>query len=183
MKSRAGRVSCARCSRLFSREFSSANFSRRGAFYEGWKGIARTTHAAKVMPVGATRSTSKGHSQCKTGPIWVHIAEAYFSAMALFSARRPSQVSSTSEALFFSATHLPGWWGWSGRIRANKLQFDALLFHKWRLALQILVSQYITIKKRELNLGADDNVRQVAILTTNRNWGKHACVCVCNLVP
>ena len=54
----------------------------------------KVLHSARQCKSVST--SKKGHSQCKTGPIWVHSgllqAEAFFSAVPLFTAKRPSHL-------------------------------------------------------------------------------------------
>ena len=160
MKSRVfgpTRVSCGRCSRLFSRQFSSANFSGQRAFCERWKGIARTVqkwksiarckngkvlHGSKAMqvPPGAqVRAILRarlGPFEFKTGPIWVHIAagQAYFTAMALFTARRSA---------FLRCNICQADEGEVGELEQIGFNCMHCLFTKGGVALQIIVSQYI----------------------------------------
>ena len=65
----------------------------------------KVLHSARQCKSVST--SKKGHSQCKTGPIWVHSgllqAEAFFSAVLLFTAKRPSHLQCFPFSIPFKA--------------------------------------------------------------------------------
>ena len=102
----------------------------------------KVLHGAKAMQVPpgaqvrAILSARLGPFEFKTGPIWVHIAagQAYFSAMALFTARRSA---------FLRCNICQADEGEVGELEQIGFNCMHCLFTKGGVALQIIVSQYI----------------------------------------